>query len=30
MENIHELIERLLEIQSGGGERSPKVMAEDK
>jgi hypothetical protein len=29
MENITELIERLLEIQSGGRRRSPKLVAED-
>jgi hypothetical protein len=30
MENFAELMERLLEIQSGGRPRSPKVIAEDK
>ncbi len=29
MENFAELIQRLLEIQSGGRPRSPKVVAED-
>ena len=29
MENIAELIQRLLEIQSGGRERSPELIAED-
>ncbi len=30
MENFAELIQRLLEIQSGGRQRSPELMAEDK
>jgi len=29
MENIGEFIQRLLEIQSGGRERSPDLIAED-
>jgi hypothetical protein len=29
MENIGEFIQRLLEIQSGGRERSPELIAED-
>jgi hypothetical protein len=29
MENVTELIQRLLEIQSGGRQRSPKLIAED-
>jgi hypothetical protein len=29
MENIAELIQRLLEIQSGGRQRSPELVAED-
>ena len=30
MENISELIQRLLELQSGGRQRSQKLIAEDK
>jgi hypothetical protein len=30
MENIAELMQRLLEIQSGGRQRSPALIAEDK
>jgi hypothetical protein len=30
MENFVELMQRLLEIQSGGRPRSPKLIAEDK
>jgi len=29
MENIGEFIQRLVEIQSGGRERSPELIAED-
>ena len=29
MENFAELMQRLLEIQSGGGQRSPELIAED-
>jgi hypothetical protein len=29
MENFAELMQRLLEIQSGGRQRSPKLIAED-
>jgi hypothetical protein len=29
MENLAELMQRLLEIQSGGRQRSPKLIAED-
>jgi len=29
MENFTELMQRLLEIQSGGRQRSPKLIAED-
>jgi hypothetical protein len=29
MENVTELIQRLLEIQSGGRPRNPKLIAED-
>jgi len=29
MENFGELIQRLLEVQSGGRQRSPKLIAED-
>jgi hypothetical protein len=29
MENFNELIQRLLEVQSGGRQRSPKLTAED-
>jgi hypothetical protein len=29
MENFAELMQRLLEVQSGGKERSPKLIAED-
>jgi hypothetical protein len=29
MENFAELMQRLLEVQSGGEERSPKLIAED-
>ena len=29
MENFDELIQRLLEVQSGGRQRSPKLIAED-
>jgi len=29
MENVTQLIQRLLEIQSGGRQRSPKLIAED-
>jgi hypothetical protein len=30
MENFTELMQRLLEIQSGGRQRSPELIAEDK
>jgi len=30
MENFAELMQRLLEIQSGGTQRSPELIAEDK
>jgi hypothetical protein len=29
MENLDELMQRLLEVQSGGRQRSPKLIAED-
>jgi hypothetical protein len=29
MENLADLMQRLLEIQSGGRQRSPKLIAED-
>jgi hypothetical protein len=29
MENFNDLMKRLIEIQSGGKERSPKLIAED-
>lgn len=30
MEDLTQLIQRLFEIQSGGGKRSPQLVAEDK